>query len=62
MGGPGPSPAQFLGPAVIQQVVTLDRSRAHYQGSFTIDQYNADETTLLVHVSGTISGDRVTVD
>jgi hypothetical protein len=62
MGGPGPSPAQFLGPAVIQQVVTLDKSRAHYQGSFTIDQYNVDETALLVHLSGTVSGDRVTVD
>ena len=62
MGGPGPSPAQFLGPAIIQQVVVLDKSRASYQGSFTIDQYNADESTLLVHVSGTITGTRVTVD
>ena len=62
MGGPGPSPAQFLGPAVIRQVVTLDKSRDKYQGSFTIDQYNADESVLLVHVSGTITGTRVTVD
>ena len=62
MGGPGPSPAQFLGPAVIRQVVTLDKSRASYRGTFTLDQYNADETVLLVHVSGTIAGARVTVD
>ena len=62
MGGPGPSPAQFLGPAIIHQVVALDKSRASYQGSFTIDQYNADETVLLVHVSGTITGTRITVD
>ena len=62
MGGPGPSPSQFLGPAIIQQVVTLDKSRTSYQGSFTLDQYNADESTLLVHVSGTITGTRVTAD
>ncbi|HKS92666.1 MAG TPA: hypothetical protein VJQ83_12110 [Tepidiformaceae bacterium] len=62
MGGPGPSPAQFLGPAIIEQVVTLDKSRASYEGSFTLDQYNADQSVLLVHVSGTVTGARVTVD
>ncbi len=62
MGGPGPSPAQFLGPAIIQEVVTLNRSRNTYRGGFTLDQYNADETTVLVHVSGTVTGTRVTVD
>jgi hypothetical protein len=62
MGGPGPSPAQFLGPAIIQEEVTLNKTRDTYVGSFTIDQYAADETTLLVHVSGTVTGTRVTVD
>ena len=62
MGGPGPTPAQFLGPGIISEVVTLDKSRASYQGSFTIDQYNADESVLLVHISGTVTGTRVTVD
>jgi hypothetical protein len=62
MGGPGPSPAQFLGPAIIRQLVTLSQSRDVYQGGFTLDQYNADESVLLVHVSGTITGTRVTVD
>ena len=62
MGGPGPSPAQFLGPAFIEEVVILDKSRARYQGSFTIDQFNADETAVLVHVSGTVTGVRLTVD
>jgi hypothetical protein len=62
MGGPGPSPSQFLGPAVIREVVTLGKSGASYQGSFTIDQYNANQTVLLVHVSGTVTGTRVTVD
>lgn len=62
MGGPGPSPAQFLGPAIIEQVVTLDKSRAKYEGHFTIDQYNADESVVLVHVSGTVNGMRFTVN
>jgi hypothetical protein len=62
MGGPGPSPAQFLGPAVITEVVTLSKSRDSYDGMLTIDQYNADESALLVHVGGTINGTRVTVD
>jgi hypothetical protein len=62
MGGPGPSPAQFLGPAIIREVVTLSKSRDSYQGTFTTDQYNADQSKLLVHISGTITGTRVTVD
>ncbi len=62
MGGPGPSPAQFLGSAVIREVVTLSKSRDSYSGTFTIDQYNADGSTLLVHLSGTITGTRVTPD
>ncbi len=62
MGGPGPSPAQFLGPATISEVVTLSKSRDSYAGTFAIDQYNADESAVLVHVSGTITGTRVTPD
>jgi hypothetical protein len=62
MGGPGPSPAQFLGPAIISELITLSKSRDSYEGTFTIDQYNADESALLVHISGTINGARVTVD
>jgi hypothetical protein len=62
MGGPGPSHAQFLGPAIISEAVTLNKSRASYQGPFTIDQYNADQSQLLVHISGTVTGTRVTVD
>lgn len=62
MGGPGPSPAQFLGPAIIREVVTLNRSRDSYQGPFTIDQYDADESMVLVHISGTVKGTRVTAN
>jgi hypothetical protein len=62
MGGPGPSPAQFLGPAIISEVVTLNKSRDNYQGAFTTDQYNADGSELLVHISGTVTGTRVTAN
>jgi len=61
MGGPVPSPAQFLGPAIVSETVTLNKSRNSYQGPFTIDQYNADESMVLVHISGTVTGTRVTV-
>jgi hypothetical protein len=62
MGGPGPTPAQFIGPAIISETVTLDKSRASYQGPFTLDQYNADESAVLVHLSGTVTGTRLTVN
>jgi len=61
MGGPV-SPAQFLGPAIISEVVTLSKSHDTYQGTFAIDQYNADQKAVLVHVSGTITGTRITPD
>jgi hypothetical protein len=50
------SPAVFVGPAIISEGVTLNRSRDRYEGSFTIDQYATDETRLLEHVAGTITG------
>jgi hypothetical protein len=61
MGGPGPTPAQFLGPAMISETVTLNKSRDGYSGPFTIDQYD-DKNQLLVHISGTVTGTRVTVN
>lgn len=59
----GPAtPAVFLGPAIIREVVTLDHTRNHYSGTFTIDQYATDGTTLLEHVGGTIGAARFTLD
>jgi hypothetical protein len=55
-------PAVFVGPAIIRELVTLNHSRNRYEGTFTLDQYASDETTLLEHISGTITGTRVTVD
>jgi hypothetical protein len=52
------SPAVYLGPAIFHEVVTLDHTRNVYSGPFTIDQYAADETTLLEHIGGTVKGTR----
>jgi hypothetical protein len=56
------SPAVFVGPAIIREVVTLDRAQNHFAGSFTIDQYAQDETTLLQHIGGKVTATRITVD
>ena len=56
------SPAVFVGPAIIRQDVKLAPHGDRFEGSFTIDQYAKDETTLLQHIGGKITGTRVTVD
>ncbi len=54
-----PAPAAaFLGPAILHEVVSLSRSGRSYAGSFTIDQYAADGTTLLEHIGGKTTGVR----
>ena len=55
-------PAQFVGPAIIRQTVTLSASGNSYEGHFTIDQYMQDGVTLIEHVGGTVQGVRFTVD
>lgn len=56
------SPAVFLGPSMIRQIITLNPSGNSYEGPFTIDQYAADGTTLLGHIGGIIRGTRMTAD
>jgi hypothetical protein len=56
------SPATFVGPAIIKEVVTLDHSGDAFEGSFTLDQYAQDEVTLLEHVGGKVTGTRFKVD
>jgi len=56
------APAAFVGPAIIRQTVTVDQSGNSFEGSFTIDQYAQDETTLLQHIGGKVIATRVTVD
>jgi hypothetical protein len=36
--------------------------RDDFEGTFTLDQYAKDETTLLQHIAGKVVGKRVTVD
>jgi len=40
----------------------LDHDRNSFTGTFTLDQFGADETTLLEHIGGTMTGARFTVD
>ena len=61
MGGPV-TPAVFVGPAIIRQNVTLDKSGNSYAGTFSIDQYATDGVTLLQHVAGKVTATRFTVD
>jgi hypothetical protein len=56
------SPAAFVGPAIIKEIVTLDRSGDTFEGSFTLDQFANDEVTLLEHISGKVTGTRFKID
>jgi hypothetical protein len=56
------APAAFVGPAIIRETVMLSPSGDSFQGRFTLDQYAADEVTLLEHIAGTVTGTRFTVD
>jgi hypothetical protein len=59
---PSSTPATYLGPAVITESVTLNRARDRYEGTFTLDQYEKDETTLIEHISGEVKATRFTID
>ena len=41
----------------IRETVNLSRSGDSFEGTFTLDQYARDETTLLQHIAGTVSRD-----
>lgn len=55
---PSASPAVYVGPAIIREVVTLNHARNAFEGSFTLDQYAKDEVTLLQHISGKVTATR----
>lgn len=50
----------LMGPAQIQEYVTLGPDGNHFSGTFTIDQY-LENGNLMAHVAGTITGTRITV-
>ncbi len=51
----------FVGPANIQESVTLSRDGKSYSGTFTIDQYDTSGDDL-AHLAGSVSGTRITVN
>jgi hypothetical protein len=60
--GPGTGGADFVGPANIREVVTLDGNGNHYAGTFTLIQYATDEKTVLADIKGIVKGTRITVN
>lgn len=42
----------FLGPANIREHVSVDAGANRFHGRFSIDQYNADGSVVLVHLDG----------
>ena len=57
-----PTGSFFVGPGSIHEVVTLDHTGNAYSGTFTIDQYAQDGTTVLAHLTGTVSATRITAN
>ncbi len=51
----------MIGPAQIREDLVLDHHSNQYVGTFTIDQYDVSGN-LLAHVSGRVTGKRITVD
>jgi hypothetical protein len=51
----------FVGPAQIREQVTLDRKADRYDGTFTIDQYDASGNPI-AHITGKVHGTRISVD
>jgi hypothetical protein len=56
-----PDGTTLIGPANIREEVTLDPSGNSYTGTFTIDQFD-DNDHVLVHISGTVTAQRITAD
>jgi hypothetical protein len=56
-----PDGASLIGPANIREEVALDLSGNSYTGTFTIDQFD-DNDHVLVHISGTVTAQRITAD
>lgn len=57
-----PTGSVFVGPGSIHEAVTVDRTGNAYSGTFTIDQYATDGTTVLAHLTGNVTATRITVN
>src|SRR5262245_52282306 len=51
----------FVGPASIKEEVTVDRTGDGYKGTFTVDQFDT-AGNVLAHVTGEVTGRRITVN
>jgi hypothetical protein len=51
----------LIGPVQLRADVTLNHEANHYEGTFTIDQYDVSGNPL-AHVAGTVTAIRITVD
>jgi hypothetical protein len=56
-----PTGTTLIGPAHVQQWLTLDPSGNSTTGRFTVVQYD-ESGTMLVHVNGNVTGTRVTME
>jgi len=52
----------FVGPANLREEVVLDESEDSYTGTFTIDQFGPDGTTVLAHITGQVTATRIKAD
>ncbi len=52
---------QLIGPAQIRENVALDQKANHYDGTFTLDQYDFSGN-LLAHIGGRVTATRITVN
>ena len=59
--GPGTGGADFIGPANIREVITLDRGGMSYHGSFELIQYDQDKN-VLADILGSVRATRITVN
>ncbi len=57
-----PTGTVFVGPANIREQVQLDRGANTYSGTFSLTQFGADGSTVLVHLNGTVAAKRLTPD
>jgi hypothetical protein len=51
-----------LGPAQIYEEIELDHGADSYFGTFTIDQYDVSQGTVSVHITGTVTATRISVN
>ena len=56
-----PSGTNLVGPANIRERVHVDAGNNSYSGTFTLDQYDTGGN-VLVHIQGTVTGERITAD